>query len=374
MEKDKDQPSSTFVIRRLLYLTSSTLSTNVKKSKLHFPVVSSLLAGLFLAPATLLSQSFIPRVADGLWSDPSGWQGSVVPGALDTAIIRDGFTVDLDVNATVAQLSVSTTDTVGTLNLNTPGTTLSTGAFALGNPTHNTPGAINISAGTLDFNDPAGFGDNSSITIRDNFQINLNGGTFQTAGHTTFALTGGGVFNMTSGNFDFQGTRMRVNNSMQVRVEGGTFNLDGDIQLAFAGTGEFLVVGDQATINAGRINNQGRTGATWRFNLNETGISAIDGSGGSFMNVSENNLIVDGSAYTGGAANFALFLRPSSFQGFLTDDVEIIGFNPDWDVSVVNTADQIQLQIIPEPATVGMLLGGFMLGLVVFLRFRRTRS
>ena len=70
--------------------------------------IAASLALQALCPSSAWAAISWINASGGAWSNPSNWDGAVVPGALDSAIVTlaGTYTVTLDVNASVASLTL----------------------------------------------------------------------------------------------------------------------------------------------------------------------------------------------------------------------------------------------------------------------------
>lgn len=191
--------------------------------------------------------------------------------------------------------------------------------------------AYNLIGGTLA---PTG-----GVTIGASGALNLSGGAFSIGGNNTATATGvniqtGGLLDI-SGGAHYLGSRMALN-------------------------GTFRVTGDGATIDMHQMTN---SSGDMEFVLNATGISSIDID--SWHNLNVLGLVVDGSAYTGGAADFDLVTGNAVS---LFSDITVTGLGAEGvGYTITQTMNSgVVLNIIPEPATMALLsLGG------LFLRRRK---
>jgi hypothetical protein len=150
-----------------------------------------------------------------------------------------------------------------------------------------------------------------------------------------------------------------------VEVRGGAVDLLGQTRV----NGQFDIIGDAATIDIARLSGTGG-GGTLNFVFDESGVSTIDVS--AWMTLSLIDLEVDGSAYTGSGTSFVLLdavnntanLQSYNITGFGTEGV-------DWELVQTTGAtgnDGVVLNVIPEPATLGLVTAFG--GAILFIRRR----
>jgi hypothetical protein len=272
--------------------------------------------------------------------------------------INQGGTGDLSrYDISGGSLSASTrvdVNTNGVLNLR--GGSITTSALNVyGN------GAANLTGGTLNMNG----------TLTANGTVTINGGTIarNIAGVTT-TIAGTGAIKMLSGSYALTGgaaTDVVQINTALFEISGGAVNLSGQVRLG-AGA-EIKIIGNDATIQFGRLNNQGAQTGTIRFVFDEDGVSTVNSAG--YINLSASTIIVDGSAFTGEAGSFDLF-KGTTLSGLaLTDNISVSGFGSYGGAYVTQDADSglVQLTVIPEPATVGLFIVASA-GLMILRRLR----
>jgi len=175
---------------------------------------------LFLAIAALpLGAATFTASQSGNWSSASTWGGAGVPGSGDTATITS-FTVTLDVNATVATLTLNSGTITGTQSLTV------TSAF-------------NWNGGTLS--------GASTTTIPSGSTLTVGGGGFL----DTRTLSIAGTANFTGGNYFYMQNNASVTNT-------GVIDFQGD------GGGIFLNggLGSISISSSGTIKKSGGTGTS----------------------------------------------------------------------------------------------------------------
>ena len=110
-----------------------------------------------------------------------------------------------------------------------------------------------------------------------------------------------------------------------LRISGGTASLSGQVYVGFTRQTQFEIIGDEPTISMVRLNMSGQINkGTLIFRLNETGVSKISVPG--WMNLGSAKLLVDGSNYTGGPADFIL-INSNNFVSVIPEsNITIQGF------------------------------------------------
>lgn len=235
------------------------------------------------------------------------------------------------------------------------------GALSVSGGTVTTPdlnvvsgGSANLTGGTLNMN--------GTLTV--DGAVTLDGASilssFDGANRT---FDGAGSITMNSGTLTMDGTqagdRIDLNNSL-FEVNGGSMTLDGQVLIGNGSAAEFRVVGDAAAISFTTLNQQSVVGesGTFRFELDETGVSTIDVA--SWMHLEAASIVVDGSAYTGGATNILLLDAVNLATVADTNNISITGFDAGYTVSILQDQtdgnDYVMLQVIPEPATLGLFV------------------
>lgn len=311
---------------------------------------SLLLCGLFALSTQAATYYRAPLT--GNWSTLAEWQDSdnptgslALPGASDVVRMNNNRTVDLDIDATVANIFLVNNANDATVNLNTASATLTSPIITIGHATETGIGTMNVSAGTLEQTD--------DLTVNSNGTLNISGGTLYGTNTLIKTIEGAGTINVTAGTVDWDAptTRYRINNAL-FSVSGGTVDLDTQVQFGVGAATEFRVTGDDAVINFLSLNNQSAQTGTddiFRFVLDETGVSTITAP--NFIHLSGANIVVDGSSYTGGVATITLF--DSGNLASLADagNISVSGFDPALDVSVVQSeADNDVKLLITDPS------------------------
>lgn len=129
---------------------------------------SILLMGLLIISIHAKSSTITSNAVTGNWSSTSSWVGGVIPTANDSAVIVNGASITLNVNATVYKLKI------------------------------NSGGTLNIGSYTLTLQGSSGLGGNLDIYGT----LNLNTGTIQLTGD----FTNSGTFNYGTGTIIFNGS------------------------------------------------------------------------------------------------------------------------------------------------------------------------
>lgn len=216
----------------------------------------------------------------------------------------------------------------------------------------------------------SGAGSTAGIPNVGNISIE-SGGTL-TSGNTgaRIVLNGNvsqkGSLNLNGGTFIAQGSS--VNEALQVKnsiinLNSGTFDMTGG-QIWMQDV-EMNINGDQTAIDFSYLNLASTLSADFNFNMDSAGISTINV--GSWVHLLNANIVVDGSAYTGGAGDFVLFSSPNLASTPLNAAVAQ-NFGA-LDVSFKQIGNDYVMSVIPEPGTLGMVgLAAF--GVFITRRFR----
>ncbi len=261
-------------------------------------------------------------------TDGSAWSNSVwtgitgYPGSSDIAYIRNGYevTVNSDVGS-VTRFHIGDAAVSGTINIVADGSLTSTTASDtlrsdLGRGTKDgSAGYMNISGGTLKMGNTGG-----NV---------LNIGLDAASAHST------GILTISAGAFN---GRLLVGSS-----EAG----DSGDQVTI--TGASAIIGTASTIgNALEV----RASGTLEFKFDAVGISTMDygtsGSGGVATFAAGSQIVIDGSAYTGGAAAFNLITAGT--LGAENATVSLINFAEGTTYDWNNTTDVLSVHVVPNPA------------------------
>ncbi len=245
-------------------------------------IIAIILAFSSMAVQNGMAASDIFSVANGDWADPDSWSLGYVPGAADTAFLRQGRTANISTDVgsittfNIGDNAVSYPPGTGTLNINNGKLVVSSDGN-LGRATLGSIGILNLNGGTLQVGDATG-----SMRIMvgldatpDKFTqglLNISGGTF--IGRLLIGSTGvAGATNVD-----------------MVTISGSTATIG-----CTSTSGSALEVRETGKI---------------KFVFSATGISTMDygasGVGGTATFVAGSQIIVDGAAYTGGDATFDL--------------------------------------------------------------------
>ncbi|MDF7808119.1 PEP-CTERM sorting domain-containing protein [Pontiellaceae bacterium B12219] len=334
----------------------------------------ALLLCTMVLPCISLAATVTPT-GNGSWDQNwnnatvAGGSGNLLPSASvpDTAIINNNRIINVDSVVDIVAGSVilnnqNGSTTTATLNINSGGS-LTTGVITVS--ANDNEGTLNVQGGALTVTD--------QVDIRANGTFNMISGSFSNSATGPRSITkdgGGGTLNIQGGTFTALGAAasdvLRLENDT-INISGGTVSLTGG-QVLLADTTTLTIAGDAATIKLDNLNmNTAGRAATINFNFDETGVSTISNDG--FLNLDFAKLRIDGSAYTGGAATFDLFDAVNVAS--LSSDVIVTGFGVegvDYTFTQSTTENIVQLKVIPEPATLG-LIGAFGGGML-FIRRR----
>ena len=319
---------------------------------------------------------------------------SVINTAADTVLINNtsggGGTADLEINGggslTVEELFVSRGDDAGTLTVQ--GGTLNVGGGGLVNQTN---GTVAVSSGTLnstgiitaETGSTFGVsGGNLNVNVTSGAALNLDGGNLDISGGTvtlTDPMPNGGTFQATNANntgainvsggvFEVAGLTggtdtVSFGNEV-INISGGTFDVSGG--QVFAGNDtQFNIIGDAATIQLDRLNlATANRQSTFNFVFDSDGVSTVENA--AFLALSEANLLVDGSAYTGGIGSFDLFTSANLTGALNLDNVTVTGLGVEGvDFELVqglgsgagngNVTLNILAVAVPEPGSLAIL-------------------
>jgi hypothetical protein len=112
----------------------------------------------------------------------------------------------------------------------------------------------------------------------------------------------------------------------------------------------FTLEGDESTIDVSGALTAGAY-STFSFQFDETGVSTISADSITIDNAA--TLLIDGADYTGGNASFTLFAATTT-DSF--SNITVTGFGTiDTDYTLTQTDSAITLNVIPEPATIGLM-------------------
>jgi hypothetical protein len=292
--------------------------------------------------------------------------------AADTVIIYNGsggnttVQLDADTTADIIRLGHSVGD--GTLSITTANT-LTANTVEVGHPstTSSFTGYVNQSAGAVNATSVK-IGTASMAGV-----YNLSGGSLTAANGTV--VVGGtgasGTLNLTGGSMTI--TRPSPNNTMSldinstglVDISGGIHNIGGRLH----NSGILRVTGDAATINIHQTDANFTGDLDFIFDAD--GVSTIYAD--SWVGFGFAQLNVDLSNYQGGEGVFTLvdaaYLNVNVGGGiFGAGDITVTGLDAalDWSIAQDTSTGTVVLNVIPEPATIGLL--AFAGSGVLFLR------
>jgi uncharacterized sulfatase len=270
------------------------------------------------------------RDADGNWNILAGWSdnlsGSYVtstnlPGSLDTVLVNNNRTLDLDVTTAVTAVRLVNNSNDAQLNINSGGV-LMTDALTVGDVDDSGIGTCRLAGGTLEMPE--------LVTVHTGSLLSVESGTLTaTFSGETRTLTGPGALRISSGTVSLSGgatDRIYLNTAL-TEVSGGSVTLAGQVRMGTSGSAELKIIGDDASVNLTTLNQQSGAapGGTFRFVLDETGVSPVLSS--SWIHLEAATLIVDGTAYTGDATNMLLFDSVNLASTVDPGNISITGFD-----------------------------------------------
>jgi len=275
--------------------------------------------------------SAVYNVSAGNWATAGNWSIGTVPGAADSAFIRQNRVVTVDSNAgTVINVYLGENSSGGTVILNT----------------------------------------GASLTATGNFQV-MRAGTFSDIGGTflmnggSLAVTGSGLFQVGAGTAATTGT-----SSGTATFNGGTFSGNVVVGATAAGTaqGFFNVTGSLASLSGSTftVNQYGRVA----FTFDAAGVSMLNYAAGSAVFNSGSTFTIDGSAFAGAAGDYKLVDSSNLTWNVQSGAINITGFSGF--TTQLLTADNdvvLRLTAVPEPALAELLMGSA----TMLLAARRNR-
>ena len=307
----------------------------------RLPLQTALAASVALLTAVCgYSLNYVANVSSGDWQTVGTWNQTGTPGPADDVYIR-GATVNssrhVQVNGAAGSVNLLFIGEAGRgiLTINADGSLSVTGA----------PGvqvareSINGARGELYIN-------GGSLTTS-----NLYVGAINNSAHVSNA--GEGFMAITQGVLD-----------------AGTFTIGQSADR----TGVFEINGAGSTITGNELTLMGYS--TIDFKFDATGISTLSFAGIDLR--AGSNVLIDGTAYTGGSATFVLFSASTAFSGYDESIFSIGGFNENFyttDLSYDEVSRNVVLTVtasaIPEPSTYALAFGALALG---FVAYRRKRA
>lgn len=297
--------------------TAASLSDNLDGTYTVTSAVSSAVTAWFInaQSGSLIVSSDFQENPDALppsnivYSVTTNWASQTV-NVNDYVIITNGAAVTLDQADVAASLTVAD----GTLLMDQGYALQISSAFAV-----NASGQLLLNSGSLL---PGG------LSCAVDGSLVLNGGTFsRDVAGTGYTLSGDGLLDIQSGSLALTGGEATdiVKLNTDLEISGGSVDLDGQVYVGNNVATEFAVIGDGATINIERLNQgPGGNSGTFRFVLNETGVSTVDVS--AWMNLANLTIEVDGSAYAGGATNLLLLDAVNLSALANTNNFSVSGF------------------------------------------------
>ncbi len=271
---------------------------------------------------------------DVVYDKDAAWS-SKAPYAPRNVTLVKGATVALDVSQSISTLTVSS----GTLQMKQNHALTVGGKLDI-----KAGGTIELASGTLT---PAA----GNIGIAG--KLIVDGGSFgRSMAGVSRAISGGGLIEVKSGALTIaRGSPHNVltlNSNM--RISGGDVKLSGQVYVGFNAKTTFEVVGDAAKIEISRLNaGPGHSPRTFRFVLGASGVSRINVPG--WMNLGKASIVVDGSAYAGGAAKMVLIDSANLVAVVPSGNISVNGFAAKGLAAAVvqdtsNGKDWVQLVII----------------------------
>jgi hypothetical protein len=261
---------------------------------------------------------------------------------------------------------VSGTATLNAIILNADGTVNQSGGIANTQLNVGAGGNYNLAGGT--FNSTTA----SDVTV--DGTLTINGGTLHqdlNGANDIVEINGSGVVVLESGLLQTENgiAQSVVNLRANMEISGGTLDLAGQARMY----NNMKVIGDAATIQIERLG-ANRTQASFTFELGADGVSTIEGVGG-YASLAGASLLIDGTDYVHGGGTFTnLLFNPANLASiFNVEDVTIANFADGLTVNFfqdqTNGADWVGIEIIPEPAVLGLVAifgGGILVSRRIF--------
>jgi len=304
------------------------------------PIVALQCLALFGALEGIQGASYVFNVGNGAWGVPGNWVQNALPGALDTAFIRGGRTVNL--NATGAPVV--------------------------------SPVVENIYIGEASAQSTLNLKDGDTLTVSDQLQVMRRGAATIVSANGNLTMTGGTLIVSTL----FVGNGSANAGGQGSLIVSGNSSITGAISVGSAaaanGLGTFSITGSTATIGDGGVGSRAlsiNASGTLEFSLDATGASALNYNANAVTFGSGAKINVDGSAYTGMGGDIYLVYGNSLSVTPLNVTTSLTGFT-DWTPTIVydipNGDVILRLTAVPEPSIASLLLAG--LGLCLFRRKR----
>jgi hypothetical protein len=220
-------------------------------------------------------------------------------------------------------------------------------------------GTLNRGVNSLHIRDGHTFNIDTTASLTSDFAIRI--GEVNSAALSTINLLSG---DLTAG-FEFSMSSSVGAGTSAFTISGGSLTV-ASLLVGSSAVATFTVDGDSGSVSAlGDVT--AYANANFNFALGETGISSIDSTGALLVSGGA-SLVIDGLGYTGGEADFTLFSYASHSGSFASGDITVTGLGvegTDW--TLTQGADSIALNVIPEPATLG-LITCFGLGMLIVRR------
>ncbi len=272
--------------------------------------------GCSFAAPTFAATVFWTNPGGGSWNTATNWSGGTVPTAADDVhITMDGtYTVVLDVNATIASLTLGGTTGEQTLVNFAPTLTLTTAS------TVQTGGVLAMSGGTLD----------AAGTLTVNGLLRCSGG----AAYGTITVATSGACELT-GSADRYLVGSLANSGRVTWSGANNLFLAGDARFENLPTGTIEIQNDQTVVlasgspqivNAGLIRKTAGAGATaLGVPLDSSG--TLEVQTGAIL-YAAGSVFRDGSSFTGAGLNLLAAAGPVTLEGAIhTDNLELGGGN-----------------------------------------------
>jgi hypothetical protein len=315
---------------------------------------------------------------DGEWHSPATWGGATsvaIPKSTDWALVTNTVSVSVTTYEALDRLSVGKSGASGAVTVGAGGALAPATTSAIGD---GGTGLLTLDGGSF-LSSGTAYAGYSSIG-----DIVINSGTFTAAENLNVARGYSANYASASGSsLMIQGGTVSVNNLLgmgvngqangSITVAGGTLNVANGLILD---QGTFTVDGSDSSItlakNVAAAQLDIRANATVRFLFDSQGISTIGFDEKTLELYDGASIVVDGSLFSGDAGLYTL-LDCGAFAATGTNrfsNVSISGFDAYEGAELqYNDLDgTVSLNVIPEPATLGML--GVSAGLLLLIRRR----